>query len=274
MISAIIPSAGALGDSGEALIGGALRAAAHADEILVVTTEGRMTVEGVEALDASNASVMNVPGPFNFSHAVNAGAAAAEGNDLMLLNDDIALRRRGSPEWLPQLAAKAGDILGVLLLDPNERLIDHAGVWFGAPGDMPLHIGQGMSASYTQRLWMRVKRRAAGRLLLRDTQVLAVTGAAMLVRRRTFERLGGFDEAFPINYGDIDLCLRAGALGCRVAVHNSLSLVHRASSTRGRSRPTEADYQLLAARHAAFVRRHGIVMDPLAAVRHLEQLPR
>lgn len=37
----------------------------------------------------------------------------------------------------------------------------------------------------------------------------AVTGACMLVRRRVFEELGGFDEkVFAAGYEDIDLCLR------------------------------------------------------------------
>ena len=39
--------------------------------------------------------------------------------------------------------------------------------------------------------------------------VCAVTGACLAIRKNVFEELGGFDESFPVNYNDVDLCLRA-----------------------------------------------------------------
>ena len=40
-----------------------------------------------------------------------------------------------------------------------------------------------------------------------------VSGALLLVRRRDFARLDGFDERFELYYEDVDLCARAAALG-------------------------------------------------------------
>jgi GT2 family glycosyltransferase len=40
-----------------------------------------------------------------------------------------------------------------------------------------------------------------------------VSGALLLVRRRDFARLEGFDERFELYYEDVDLCARATALG-------------------------------------------------------------
>jgi O-antigen biosynthesis protein len=39
--------------------------------------------------------------------------------------------------------------------------------------------------------------------------VTAVTGACLAFRREVWEDLGGFDRRFPVNYNDIDFCLRA-----------------------------------------------------------------
>jgi GT2 family glycosyltransferase len=50
---------------------------------------------------------------------------------------------------------------------------------------------------------------------LRDKAVRVdqVSGALLLVRRRDFARLNGFDERFELYYEDVDLCARAAAFG-------------------------------------------------------------
>lgn len=54
-----------------------------------------------------------------------------------------------------------------------------------------------------------------------------VSGAALLVSADAFARVGGFDEGYFLFYEDIDLCLRANAMGVRtellpgVAVHHT-----------------------------------------------------
>jgi len=52
----------------------------------------------------------------------------------------------------------------------------------------------------------------------RDTDVLGVAAAGMLVRRSVFRELGGFDPALPDVDAALDLCIRARLAGHRVAV--------------------------------------------------------
>jgi GT2 family glycosyltransferase len=47
----------------------------------------------------------------------------------------------------------------------------------------------------------------------KPVRVEQVSGALLLVRRRDFARLNGFDERFELYYEDVDLCARAAALG-------------------------------------------------------------
>jgi GT2 family glycosyltransferase len=62
--------------------------------------------------------------------------------------------------------------------------------------------------------------------------VSAVTGAMLGIRTDLFRQVGGFDEAFPINYNDVDLCLRVRKAGMRVVCLNLGKVVHRESQTR------------------------------------------
>ncbi|MGN6513735.1 MAG: glycosyltransferase family 2 protein [Lysobacteraceae bacterium] len=63
----------------------------------------------------------------------------------------------------------------------------------------------------------------------------AVSGALMLLPRRLFERVGGFDEGYRLHAEDLDLCRRARAAGALVAVANDVTVVHlRGVSSRSR----------------------------------------
>lgn len=62
-----------------------------------------------------------------------------------------------------------------------------------------------------------------------------VSGAALLVDRATFDRVGGFDERYFMFYEDIDLCARANAIGARTIVETEWAVRHEgAHSTRSR----------------------------------------
>src|SRR5690606_41663615 len=63
----------------------------------------------------------------------------------------------------------------------------------------------------------------------------AVSGALMLLPRRLFERIGGFDEGYRLHAEDLDLCRRARAAGAVVAVANDVRVLHlRGGSSRAR----------------------------------------
>jgi GT2 family glycosyltransferase len=62
-----------------------------------------------------------------------------------------------------------------------------------------------------------------------------VSGAALLVDRASFERVGGFDEGYFLFYEDIDLCLRANAAGVTTVIDPRWQVRHAgAHSTRPR----------------------------------------
>ena len=165
--------------------------------------------------------------PFNYSAVNNAGARAATGSVLLFLNDDI--RVGPDPSWLKDLAGWAAveeiGSVGMQLLDIRGR-IQHGGVILGLTG-------------FAGHLFAGLRPRSA--TLLGSTSwyrnVLAVTAACVAVRRRDFEAVGGFDEAFTLCGSDVVLGLALRRRGLRNLCLPSNALTHLKSATRGAAVP-------------------------------------
>jgi GT2 family glycosyltransferase len=183
--------------------------------------------------------------PFNFSAACNAGAAAARGDLLLFLNNDIEVIE---PGWLDELIrwAQRPDIgiVGAKLLYPD-RLIQHAGVVFGLGlvGHVFARAPESSSSVFGSSEWYR--------------NYLAVTGACQMMRKDVFERLGGYDERFRLSFSDVVLCMGAWKAGYRVLYTPYARLVHHESYTRKREDSPE-DMELL----ATYLRTTNFIEDP------------
>ncbi len=187
-----------------------------------------------------------VPERFNFSRMCNRGVRHASGDVLLFLNNDIEIIE---PDWLAEmvecLSFPGTGIVGAKLLYPDGR-IQHAGVIVGL-GEAAGHWFVESASSEPGPM---------GRLAVRQT-MSAVTGACMLVTRRCFEAVGGFDEvAFPIAYNDIDFCVRARSVGYRTVWTPFATLRHHESTSRG-SDETGGNRERLKNDIAKLQERHG-----------------
>jgi GT2 family glycosyltransferase len=68
----------------------------------------------------------------------------------------------------------------------------------------------------------------------RRSWVLAVTGAALMIRETAYDALQGWDEIYGFYYEDIDLCLRARARGWEVVLAGDAVMLHAISATAAR----------------------------------------
>jgi GT2 family glycosyltransferase len=157
---------------------------------------------------------------FNFSAKINAGAVRSEGEHLLLLNDDMEVV---APDWIERLVMYSGipevGAVGAKLLWEDGRL-QHAGVRFehGLPG----HLYRGFSGEF----------RGYGNGARVAQNCLAVTGACLMTRRDAFEEVGGLTTTLPVNYNDMDYCLKQRAAGRRVVYDPDTVLYHFESSSR------------------------------------------
>lgn len=163
------------------------------------------------------------PGPFNFAAFNNEAARQSSGDVLVFLNNDTVVL---TPDWLEQLSQLALEeslgAVGCLLLYPN-GLVQHAGV----------AVGIGQDAGHFEALqtpdapsWLDRTRFVK--------EVSAVTAACLGVERSKFMAVGGFDEEnLPIEFNDVDLCLRLAERGWTNCYTPQVRLIHKESATRG-----------------------------------------
>lgn len=194
--------------------------------------------------------------PFNFSAKINLGAAASAGKHLLLLNDDMEVV---TPDWIERMVMysdmpEVGAVGGRLLW--GDGRLQHVGVRLekGLPG----HPYRGFSGEF----------RGYGNSVRVAGNCMAVTGACLMTRRELFEQVGGLPTDLPVNYNDIDYCLKLRRAGKRVVYDPDLVLFHFESSSRS-SEVEEWEKELFLERWLPFS-----AVDPYANPNMRHEMPR
>ena len=174
-------------------------------------------------VSAGGAEVIRVSGAFNFSRLNNVAVRRAKGDLLCFLNNDVEMP---DPDWLAILVRQAVrpaiGAVGARLLYPDGT-IQHAGVFTG--------IGGG--AGHAHRFLGKDEGGYFERARL-PQRVSAVTGACLVVARKKFLEVGGFDEEdFPVAFNDVDLCLKLNERGWQSFYEPRATLIHHESKSRG-----------------------------------------
>lgn len=144
------------------------------------------------------------PGAFRRGHANNLGAAAASGDYLLFLDEDV---EAVEPDWIERLLLHAAlpDVgaVGPLLARPD-GLVDQAGVAIGLrdPASPMLTGFPADGDGYYGSLPCA-------------REVSALGAECLLVRREELEAEGGFNEFYSCQYEDYDLCQRLAKRGLK-----------------------------------------------------------
>lgn len=166
--------------------------------------------------------VVPMPIPFNFPALINEGVRKARGDLVLLLNNDIEVV---SGDWLAEMAAQAMrprvGAVGVKLLYPDDT-VQHAGVVLGIGG----------VAGHSHKYLSNDRTGYFDRLRI-TANYAAVTGACLMVERTKFDDAGGFDEALPVAFNDVDFCIRLLKAGYYNLCLSHPVLYHHESKTRG-----------------------------------------
>lgn len=157
--------------------------------------------------------------PFNFSDKINKGRAAASGDCLLLLNDDMQLLTPTFVEELVGLAMEPGvGAVGAKLLLADGRL-QHIGHRYA---NGTYHLFAGYDSEYA----------GPDDMLTVTRECIGVTAACLAVRPEHFDAVGGMMIDLPNNFNDVDFVLRLRDLGLRNLVTPHATLFHFESVTR------------------------------------------
>jgi GT2 family glycosyltransferase len=166
--------------------------------------------------------VLRSPGAFNWAAINNEAARACSGDILLFLNNDIEARVSG---WLNALVGHAQrrevGAVGARLLY-GDGTIQHAGVVIGL-GGIAGHVLRGLPGD----------RPGYNSLAISTRDCSIVTGAAMMVRRKVFFDLGGFDETLAVAFNDVDFCFKLRERGYLIVFSPLAELIHHESKSRG-----------------------------------------
>ncbi|NPD03279.1 glycosyltransferase [Nocardioides sp. zg-1308] len=195
----------------------------HADVEVVVVHDSHTPPGVLDELRAvAGDRLVDVPfdRPFNFSEKINVGVCHASGERLVFLNDDVEVI---SPRWLEQLVAPLDEedvgLTGAKLYF-SDQTVQHAG-----------HAYYNAGYHHPFKFWTRDEVGPFGELVV-NREVTGVTAACAAMRRDVFFEVGGFSEALPGNFNDVDLCYKVAASGRRTVFVATCELYHYESRTR------------------------------------------
>ncbi len=169
-------------------------------------------------------AVVTYKGEFNYSAVNNLGASYAQGEFILLLNNDTEVI---TVNWMEELLmyAQREDVGAVgAKLYYADKTIQHAGVVIG--------LGAHRTAGHTHYKQHRQNLGYMGRLCYAQN-VTAVTGACLLVKKSLFDEVGGLDEGFAISLNDVDFCLKLREKNLLNVFTPFAELYHYESISRG-----------------------------------------
>jgi GT2 family glycosyltransferase len=170
-----------------------------------------------------------------FPEVCNRGASRASGALLFFLNNDVILDPGAGETLVCNMDDPTVGVAGMKLVFPTDaelndadlkhsdvqrapECIQHVGLYMNLHGQV-IHMYLGWSADNP-------------RVESAPYSVFAVTGAALMIRRRLFFDVGSFDLAYGKGtYEDVDLCMKVKETGKRVVIDTKARGKHFTGAT-------------------------------------------
>ena len=159
---------------------------------------------------------------FNYSAINNYGETFAQGDYILLLNNDTEMiEPRSIEDMLGICQRKDVGAVGARLYYEDDT-IQHAGVI----------IGLGGTAGHA---FLNIPKEQGGYFnrIFAKQDVSAVTAACLMVKKTVFEEVGGLFEGLKVAFNDIDFCLKIREAGYLIVYDPQAEFYHYESKSRG-----------------------------------------
>lgn len=188
------------------------------DQVIVVDNGSTDGLAAFVQREYPEVTLVSSPRTLGFAGGNNLGILNADGDLVILLNDDT----EPEPDWIAPLteyleARPEVGVVGCRLLYPGSRKVQHLGAVVH-PNGLTDHVA-----------WGEEESASADR---EPFEVPYVTGAAFGIRRAALASVGLLDDGYwPIYFEELDWCERARSAGWGIYVVPRSTVVHHESQT-------------------------------------------
>jgi N-acetylglucosaminyl-diphospho-decaprenol L-rhamnosyltransferase len=237
----------------------ALEALGPAAEVIVVDNASADGSAAMVAADFPEVRLLANAENHNYAAGSNQALALAAGSAVLLLNPDTQVPAgavealladlREHPDWgavAPALVFPGGGIQASVRGFPTPLAL---------AGELT-----GLARLFPASRWAAYRARSLP--LDGPSLVDQPMASAFLVRRAVLEQVGGFDEAFPLFFNDVDLCYRIRRAGWAIAYDPRARITHVGGAATAQVRP-EAVRRSHAGLEAFYAKHYREAMSPL-----------
>lgn len=159
---------------------------------------------------------------FNYSKINNFGARFAEGDIIMLLNNDTEMISSDSIYNMVKTLEdeNVGGVGAMLYYEDNS--IQHGGVVYKIGGFAANVMTDEVDINEWYYPWKKVPH-----------EMSACTAACLMIKKDAFIKANGLDEDLAIALNDVDLCLKIRKLGYKIVFNPNVKFHHYESKSRG-----------------------------------------
>lgn len=228
LVSVIIPTAGKVVTVGDRQIdlitnitNQIINQSTYKNIEIIVVDNGDLSERQQQTLSDQGCRLITYTKPiFNISKKLNLGVSIANGELLLLMNDDIEIL---FPAWIERMVEHFEKIhvgvVGAKLLYPDGRT-QHVGVVhnYGNPDHVRRLQPKEDAGYYFSTCGVR--------------NFMAVTGALMMTPSNIYRAVGGYSEELAVSYNDTDYCLKVQEKGLWIVYAPKVELTHMESQSR------------------------------------------
>jgi GT2 family glycosyltransferase len=228
LVSVIIPTAGKVVTVGERQIdlitnitNQIINQSTYKNIEIIVVDNGDLSDRQQQTLSDQGCRLITYTKPiFNISKKLNLGVSIANGELLLLMNDDIEIL---FPAWIERMVEHFEKphvgVVGAKLLYPDGRT-QHVGVVhnYGNPDHVRRLQPKEDAGYYFSTSGVR--------------NFMAVTGALMMTPSNIYREVGGYSEELAVSYNDTDYCLKVQEKGLWIVYAPKVELTHMESQSR------------------------------------------
>jgi GT2 family glycosyltransferase len=196
------------------------------DRFEIIVVDNASTDDSLAALQKlkiKNLRVIESKENLGFSNGCNLGVKQANGEYLLFLNSDTEIKDQGFLRMMEYLTKneKVG-ILGGALKNEDGTAQASVGKFYGLFSLFFMLLG-------FQRL---------GFLKFSPVEIKKadwVSGACLMIRKKVFDRIGGFEKGLFMYFEDMELCYKAGRKGFSTYFYPEISLYHKEQGSSSRT---------------------------------------